>query len=216
VGTLSSRPERQCYQEELTATLMQASLGIPVGGYGGPLANIQGEVVGIMVPGPGAEFPELVRTTRSLEFALPIDLAMAIYEPLKLRESRKSPWLGFSVLELGAVRLKPTETNPALAPDTTGSVGRRRLRSSPRSQFPRLGVTIDDVFEPSPAAAADIRIGDTLLSIDGNTLVSVGDFQKWLYLSGIGRTIELEIYREGQTLEKRVTVEERPESARPR
>jgi serine protease Do len=216
VGTLSSRPERQCYQEELTATLMQASLGIPVGGYGGPLTNIEGEVVGIMVPGPGTEFPELVHTTRSLEFALPINLAMAIYEPLKLRESRKSPWLGFSVLELGAVRLRQPETNPSAEPDATGSVPRRRLRSSRRSQFPRLGVYIDDVFEPSPAAAADLRIGDTLLSIDGNVLVSVGEFQKWLYLSGIGRTIELEIYRDGQTLKKRITVEERPESARPR
>jgi S1-C subfamily serine protease/mono/diheme cytochrome c family protein len=216
VGTLSSRPERQCYQEELTATLMQASLGIPVGGYGGPLTNIEGEVVGVMVPGPGSEFPELVRTSRSLEFALPIDLAVAIYEPLKLRESRKSPWLGFSVLELGAVRLRQPEANPGGESPATGSVSRRRLRSSLGSQYPRLGVYIDDVFEPSPAAAADVRIGDTLLSIDGNVLVSVGDFQKWLYLSGIGRTIELEIYRDGQTLEKRVTVEERPESARPR
>jgi S1-C subfamily serine protease/mono/diheme cytochrome c family protein len=216
VGTLSSGPERQCYQEELTATLMQTSLGIPAGGYGGPLTNIEGEVVGVMVPAPGAELPELVHTTRSLEFALPIDLAMAIYEPLKLRESRKSPWLGFSVLELGAARPRLPEASPGGEPTATGSVRRRRLRSSLRSQFPRLGVYIDDVFEPSPAAAAGVRIGDILLSIDGNILVSVGEFQRWLYLSGIGRTIELEIFRDGQTLEKRVTVEERPKAARPR
>ncbi len=55
-----------------------------------------------------------------------------------------------------------------------------------------------------------------MISIDGNRLPSVGEFQKWLYLSGIGRTITLEILRDGQILEKRVTVEKRPEAAVPR
>jgi S1-C subfamily serine protease/mono/diheme cytochrome c family protein len=216
IGTLSSGPERQCYQEDLTATLMQTSVSVPVGGYGGPLANIEGEVVGMMVPGPGAGLPELVTSTRSLEFALPIDLAMAIYEPLKLRESRKSPWLGFSVLELGDPRARLAPSKEGGEPTPRGVETRSRSRLRRGNQFPRLGVTIDDVFEPSPAAAAGVRIGDTLLSIDGNALVSVGEFQRWLYLSGIGRTIELEIYRDGEILEKRVTVAERPEAVRPR
>ena len=51
------------------------------------------------------------------------------------------------------------------------------------------------------------------MTIDGNKLVSVRRFQKWLYLSGIGRTIELEIYRDGKTLKKKVAVEERPAAA---
>jgi serine protease Do len=216
IGTLSSGPERQCYQEDLTATLMQTSVGIPVGGYGGPLVNIEGEVVGMMVPGPGAETRESAASARSLEFALPIDLAMAIYEPLKRRESRKSPWLGFSVLELGDPRSRRTVSQAGDDPPGTGVATRRRSQLRGATQLPRLGVYIDDVFEPSPAAAADIRIGDTLLSIDGNALVSVGEFQRWLYLSGIGRTIALEIFRDGATLEKRVTVAERPEAVRPR
>jgi serine protease Do len=216
VGTLSSGPERQCYQEELTATLMQTSLAIPAGGYGGPLTNIEGEVVGIMVPGPGVERPELAPSTGSLEFALPIDLAMAIYEPLTLRESRRSPWLGFSVLELRQARLRQARSREAGEPTQAGAVLRRR--SSPRTgiKVPRIGVYIDDVYEPSPAAAAGVLIGDRLISIDGNRLVSVSAFQRWLYLSGIGRTITLEIFRDGQVLEKQVTVAERPDAARPR
>ncbi len=216
IGTLSSQPERQCYQEDLTATLLQASLVVPAGAYGGPLANIEGEVVGMMVPGPGTELAGLVPSTRSLEFALPIDLAMTIYEPLKLRESRKSPWLGFSVLELGDVRARPTASVEGGEPPRSGVATGSRSRLRRGSQFPRVGVYIDDVFEPSPAATAGVRIGDTLLSIDGNALVSVGEFQRWLYLSGIGRTIALEIYRDGEILEKRVTVAERPEAVRPR
>jgi len=44
-------------------------------------------------------------------------------------------------------------------------------------------------------------------------LFSVLDFQKWLYLSGIGRKVRLEIFRNGETLFKDVTVEERPREA---
>jgi len=198
VGTVSSRAERQCYQEELSATLMQASLGVPVGGYGGPLTNIEGAVVGMMIPGPSADLAAPATPSPAFSFALPIDLAMAIYEPLKVKESRKSPWLGISVLERRAVRQGRGKPSP-------GGV-----------RLPPGGIYIDDVFEPSPAAAADLRIGDLLLSIDGNRIFSVGDFQKWLYLSGIGRTIALEIFRDGAKLEKRITVEERPEAAVPR
>jgi serine protease Do len=196
VGTFSSRAERQCYQDELSATLMQASLAVPAGGYGGPLVNVEGSVVGMLIPGPNAAAPGAPSSGSA--FALPIDLAMAIYEPLKVRESRKSPWLGVSVLELRTVR------------------ERRGRSGAGGGRLPPGGVYIDDVFDPSPAAAADVRVGDALISIDGNRLFSVGDFQKWLYLSGIGRTITLEIFRDGETLEKQVAIEERPEAAVPR
>ena len=198
VGTLSSRAERQCYQEELSATLMQASLGVPAGGYGGPLVNVEGAVVGMLIPGPGGDRAAPATPSPTVAFALPMDLALAIYEPLKVKESRKSPWLGISVLERRSVRERRGKSMPA------------------HVKLPSSGVYIDDVFAPSPAAAADIRVGDSLISIDGNRLFSVGHFQKWLYLSGIGRTITLEIFRDGKTLEKRVTVEERPAAAVPR
>lgn len=198
VGTLSSRAERQCYQDELSATLMQVSLGVPAGGYGGPLVNIEGAVVGMLIPGPHADRAADASPSPAFSFALPIDLAMAIYEPLKIKESRKSPWLGVSVLERRGGRQFP---------GTSGSGG---------VKLPPGGVFIDDVFEPSPAAGADIRVGDLLLAIDGNRLFSVGDFQKWLYLSGIGRSITLGIFRDGEKLEKRLTVEERPAAAVPR
>jgi S1-C subfamily serine protease len=198
VGTLSSRAERQCYQDELSATLMQASLGVPAGGYGGPLTTIEGDVVGMLIPGPNADLAAPATPSPTLAFALPIDLAMAIYEPLKVKESRKSPWLGISVLERRPVGRGPGRPGP-------GGV-----------RLPPGGVLIDNVFEPSPAATADVRVGDLLLSIDGQRLYSVGAFQKWLYLSGIGRTITLEIFRDGEKLEKRITVEERPAAAVPR
>jgi S1-C subfamily serine protease len=193
VGTLAAQPQRQCYQEQLTGTLMQSALSIHPESYGGPLVNIHGKVVGINVPPPGQTGLDAGLAARSSEFALPINLAMNIYEALKVSETKQSPWLGFSVLELAAAH-------------------RQQDRSGEQPALPRTGVYIDDVFDPSPASRAGIRVGDSLVSFDGNRLFSVLDFQKWLYLSGAGRTVKLEIFREQKTLEKNVKIEERPKS----
>ena len=88
---------------------------------------------------------------------------------------------------------------------------RRQNRNGPR--LARTGVYIDDVFDPSPATRAGIQVGDSLIAVDGNRLYSVLDFQKWLYLSGVGRTVTLEIFRDGETREIDVTIELRPETA---
>ena len=191
VGMLAAQPERQCYQDQLTGTLLQASLTVPPEAYGGPLVNIHGEVVGMTVPHPAGRDPTAARAS---EFALPIDLALNIYEALRVAESRRSPWLGFAVIEIAGVH-------------------RRQAGEEHRPVLSRTGVYLDNVFNPSPASRADIRVGDCLVSIDGNRLFSVLDFQKWLYLSGIGRKVHLEIFRNGETLFKDVTVEERPPEA---
>jgi S1-C subfamily serine protease/mono/diheme cytochrome c family protein len=197
VGTLASGPERQCYQEDLTATLMQTSLSVPPGAYGGPLVDIHGSVVGMMVPGPRADLGDGGATREPLRFALPIDLAMAIYEPLVQRASHRSPWLGFAVLELESAR-------------------RLRAPGSRETSLPQAGVYIDDVFDPSPAWSAGVRVGDSLTAIDERRIESVGDFQKWLYLSGIGRDVTLELFRDGERFERRVSIQERPAAIAPR
>jgi S1-C subfamily serine protease/mono/diheme cytochrome c family protein len=191
VGTLAARPDRQCYQDELSGTLLQASLDVHPEAYGGPLVDIHGRVVGLTVPAPAGD--GLV--PRGAEFGLPINLALNIYEALKVAESRRSPWLGVSVLELAAAH--------------------RRYRGTAESPpaLPRTGVFIDGVFESSPAWRAGVRAGDSLVAIDGNRLFSVLDFQKWLYLSGIGRTVTLEIFRDGKSTSKQVAIEERPPEA---
>ena len=190
VGTLAARPDRECYQDQLSGTLLQASLDVHPEAYGGPLVDIHGRVIGLTVPPPGGGG----LGPRGAEFGLPINLALNIYEALKVAESRRSPWLGVSVLELAAVhrRFRGAEAPPAL---------------------PRTGVFLDGVFEPGPASRAGIRAGDSLVAIDGNRLFSVLDFQKWLYLSGIGRTVTLDIFRDGKTTPKKVTIEERPAGA---
>jgi S1-C subfamily serine protease/mono/diheme cytochrome c family protein len=187
-GTIAGRPERECYQEHRTSTLLQASASMDPAGFGGPLVNIHGEVVGVTIPGGGA-----AAAAGNLPVsALPIDLAMTIYRALKVKESEQSPWIGISVAELSAQL-------------------RGRLKSSPLT-----GIYIDDVFEPSPASQIGIRTGDILTKMDDHPILGVSDFQTWLYLLGIDSRVTLEIVRDGKTLRKAVTIQQRPESARTR
>jgi S1-C subfamily serine protease/mono/diheme cytochrome c family protein len=181
VGTIAARPERDCYQENRTSTLFQVSMVPNPGSFGGPVVDIRGDVIGLVTPRDALQADEGDRV-----YALPADLAMTISEVLREKESQRSPWLGISVLELNAER--------------------RKQLSKP----PLTGVLIEDVFAPSPASGAGVRAGDVLVSLDGNRLFSVPDFQRWLYLLGIGRTVTLEVSRDGRVLKPRVTITERP------
>lgn len=175
-GSISAVPERECYQEQRSATLLRSSAQVPAGAVGGPLLNIYGEVIGISLPQQFRGWSD---------FALPMELAMTLYEPLLVRESIRSPWIGVSVQTRGSER-------------------------------PLDGLLIDDVFDPSPASRADIRVGDVLLYLGPDKVATVGDFQRWLYLNGIGATVEIKIWREFEISKRTITIEERPASAKMR
>ena len=76
-----------------------------------------------------------------------------------------------------------------------------------------MGIYVDNVFDPSPAAVSGLRVGDILTRINGTRLSTVFDFQKSLYLAGIGNIITVELYRDGQMTSQEVTVERRPAAA---
>lgn len=187
-GSLSAVPRRECYQEEPEETLYQTSLWLEAGAFGGPVVDLDGRVLGMAQPPPGTEpLPGMPVALR----ILPIGLALTIYESLATEADEISPWLGLSVLELSRDL-------------------RRRVVAAPRT-----GVYIDDVHVPGPASRAGVRAGDVLVSIDGNRLLSVADFQRWLYLSGVGATVELEIHRDGIRTTIPVAIEQRPASLVP-
>jgi serine protease Do len=196
VGVVSAPAQRQCYQEERAATLLQTSLVIGAGGLGGPVVDIFAHVVGINTgvgqTSTAALTPDAdaVRPARTL----PINLARNLFEALKVAQSQRSPWLGVSVLELPQLR-------------------RRLGRTARNTVFPRTGVYIDDVFAPSPASRAGIRPGDFLVALGGHPLFSVADFQTWLYVLGIGTQTELDLLRDGQPLKVVAPIEVRPDSA---
>jgi S1-C subfamily serine protease/mono/diheme cytochrome c family protein len=188
VGLIASAPQRQCYQAELSATRLQSSLIVPPAALGGPVVDIQGQVVGISVrqeAEPGSP-PETS--------ILPINLVVTLLEALKVSHSERSPWIGVSVLELPVVR-------------------QRLGAKAAQAHIPPTGVQIDDVFDPSPASRAGVRPGDFLVGLGGHPVFAVGDFQTWLYVAGIGTPVDLELVRDGQPMRVSVTIDARPPSA---
>ena len=193
VGIVSAPPVRQCYQQELSATRVQSSLAIPERALGGPVVDIQGRVVGLGVGEPRGAAPP--PGSPGTGHVLPINLVLNLYEALKVAHSTRSPWIGVSVLELDRVAKRAAADH------------------APAAAMPVNGIGIDDVFAPSPAAAADVKPGDFLVEMGGRAIQSVGDFQKWLYVLGIGTRVELGLLRDGQPLRVTVTIEARPAEA---
>lgn len=200
-GTIAARAQRQCYQDQLSRTLLQSSLRLHPESYGGPLVDIHGAVIGINVPRPQAE--DAVEDGRGSEYALPINLVTGIYEALSAKGSTASPWLGVSVLELSTVRRRWIEED-------------RKVVLPETKYYPGSGVWIDNVYAPSPASRAGVRVGDFLVKVDGKFVFSPYDFQKWIYLAGVGKTVRVELFRDGESLELETTLEARPAEAVPR
>ena len=189
VGVAAMSPQRQCYQATMSATRLQTSLQIPPGGAGGPVVDILGHVIGMGVgQAPSAD-------GGSSGGVLPVTLVMNLFEALKAAKSHQSPWLGISVLELQTLRKQVA----------TG-------KHAPVA-MPPTGVFIDDVFDPSPASHAGVRPGDFLTALGGHPILSVGDFQTWLYATGVDTGTELTLVRDGKTFALQVQVEARPASA---
>ncbi len=126
---------------------------------------------------------------------LPIELCFNIYESLKTKRSLKSPWTGFSVRPL-------TDAERAFFPTAKKHHG---------------GVAVEEVWENSPAQRMELKEGDILVQFSYNRILSVADFQKWLYMYGVGQPVKLMFLRNGTDyLATDYTIEERPQWAKPK
>ena len=200
-GRLSAMNSKECYQADLTATMFAAEIEIPDTGIGGPVFNEKGEVLGMFT---GYHPPELAGEEALAEpdeadasevtHILPIFLAFNIYDSIKQRQSLASPWTGFSV---------------------------RPLNASEREQFPVAqgkftgGIAFEYIWENSPAEAMGLQVDDILLRFAYYPILSPADFQKWLYMYGVGRTVKLYLLRDGEIFIKEYTIEARPDWAQP-
>jgi S1-C subfamily serine protease len=62
----------------------------------------------------------------------------------------------------------------------------------------RRGLEVVQLMEPSPAAAAGLRVGDVVVELDGNPIEGVADLQRRLIGEAVGRQFELRVERAGE------------------
>lgn len=197
-GAFIAQPNRDCYQDLLSAFYMQVGLVAHPEAYGGPLVNTRGEVIGILAPRQVTEGRWQASARLGVEFGLPSKIVTGLHESIRMARSFRSPWLGMAVMSRAEfANLRGLEAFTAL----------------PK---PRSGILIENVFAPGPASGAGIQPGDFLVTFGQTRVFTPVDFQRALYLAGIGAKVELELWRDGTTLHRELLVEQRPAEATPR
>ena len=160
--------------------LIQTDAAINPGNSGGALVNADGEVVGIN------SAKVAVSGVEGIGFAIPINTAKPILQELAERGRVARPYLGASLMDQEIANRYGFEIN---------------LHG---------GIFLVKVVPGSPAAKADIRPGDILLSFNGNKVKTALDLRTALSKCKVGDRAEVTIMRNGQRESRTVVLEEVP------
>lgn len=163
--------------------LIQTDAAINMGNSGGPLLNLESELIGIntAIYSPSGAFA-------GIGFAIPINEARDFIESVLEGKKLRYGWLG--------VELAPLD-----------EVIQKRF-GLPASQ----GAIVNYVVAGSPAQKAGIQRGDALLRFNGKEISSPQELIRLISRSKPEESVELEIVRQGKTIKVRLALGERPES----
>lgn len=161
---------------------IQTDAAINQGNSGGPLFNLAGQVIGV-----NTAIISQSGGSIGLGFSVPSNTVKRISQQL-IKEGRvHRPWLGVNVQDADESLI-------------------RAYRATGKS-----GTIITRVTEDSPAAKAKLAVGDLILSIDGRRVTGVRDMTRTLSEQPIGKTLTLNIVRDGRPRDIQVTLGELPD-----
>ncbi len=169
---------------------IQTDTAINPGNSGGPLLNDRGEVIGINTAiRAGAE---------GIGFAIPVDKAKAIKEPLVRGENIPHPYIGVQMLTL----------TPEVA---------QQFNDDPNSGMvvPEIkGVLVVRVVPNSPAAQGGLRQGDVITAVKGTEIETAEQLQKAVEQSQVGQPLSISVRRGEETQELSVSPQELQEAGK--
>lgn len=163
---------------------IQTDVPINRGNSGGPLFNLQGQVVGI-----NSQIFSNTGGYMGVSFAIPIDIAMSAVEQIKTTGHVSRGMIGVQIQNI----------DRALAQ----SLG-----------LPRTGgALVNKVTPGSGADKAGIRVGDVILAYNGRDIISSADLPPVVGATRPGTVAQLSVVRDSKTLTVPVTVGELPANA---
>lgn len=168
----------------LIEDVIQTDAALNPGNSGGALVDARGGVVGINTA--------IIGGAQGLCFAVPINTAKLVIPEL-MRDGRVARgWFGIAG--------QTQDLSRALV---------RRLELDGGS-----GVLVVAVSSGGPADLAGLRVGDVVLKLDGAATPSVDAVHKLLTRDRIGRTVALDVLRDGVRVKLNLLVTARPEERR--
>lgn len=164
---------------------IQTDAAINSGNSGGPLANSNGEVIGITSIKLASE------TIEGMGFAIPIETAVDYAEQLIDGEEVTRPYLGIYMLNVTDVFM---------------SYQYREFYNIVSEANVTSGVIVTDFENNSPASEAGLEVGDIITKVDGNDTPSVAYVRYYLYRHDVGDKMNLTVLRDGREIEIDVTL----------
>jgi len=157
---------------------IQTDASINPGNSGGPLLNTSGEVVGV-----NSAILSQSGGSVGIGFAIPINMAKDLLPQLKKGKVVRG-WLGVMIQEI----------TPELKEKLTLKEER--------------GALVGDVVAEGPADKAGIKRGDVIVSFDGKEISEANDLPFIVASTPVGKTVTVEVIREGKKEHFQVQIEE--------
>ncbi len=158
---------------------IQTDASINRGNSGGPLFNLDGEVIGINT----AIFSQTGGSV-GIGFAISANLATQVVQQLQDFGRTRRGWLGVFIQEV--------------TDDIAESLG---LESA-------NGALVASVTEDGPADQAGLQAGDVILKFDGKNVEKSRDLPRIVAETAVEKTVEVELVRNGKKLVRTVTLGE--------
>ncbi len=165
---------------------IQTDAAINPGNSGGALVDLSGSVIGInsAIASGGGG------TYIGYGFAIPVNLAKAVAQDLIAHGKVSRGYIGINIGEVDNAIAK--------------SLGMDKPK----------GIIIQGIVEDGAASKSDLRAGDIILDINGREVNKPNELQSYVAALTAGTTVTLTIYRDGETLERKVTLKARDESTK--
>jgi|WetSurMetagenome_2_1015567.scaffolds.fasta_scaffold02182_6 serine protease Do len=161
-------------------SFIQTDAAINPGNSGGALVNMNGEVIGI-----NAAIATTNARYQGYGFAVPVNLLKTVAADIIKYGEVKRGYIGVQI--------------SAIDQTTASALGMGEAK----------GVLVQALVEGGAASAAGIKEGDVILSVDGKEVNKQNELQSYIATHHQGDQVTLKIFREGKTLEKKVTLRPR-------
>jgi len=148
---------------------VQTDAPINPGNSGGPLVNIRGEVVGV-----NTFIMSQSGGNEGLGFAIPSATARTVFKQLKQYGQLRRQEIGISMQTI----------TPSMA------AGLKLVKD--------YGVIVSDVWPGGPAAAAGVKIGDILVSVDGQPADNLPTVTYYFRLRDSAEKVQMAVLRDGK------------------